>query len=222
MSGFGATFRETVRLAWRSGGGALVPLVFLLGVISVVPFAVGPDLNLLARIGPAVLWLGVLLATLLGLDRLFRDDRTDGTLDLVIVSGETLELYVLARALGHWVASVLPLVLAAPLFGLMLNAHPRALLATFVTLLAGTPALAMLGALGAALSAGLGRGGAAIAVLVLPLTVPVLIFGVSATIGAVQDPEPFLQPFLLLIAASLASGVLAPIAGAAALRAGME
>ena len=200
----------------------MVALVFFLAVVTVVPFGVGPDLTLLARIGPAMLWIAALLAMLLGLERLFGADREDGSLDLIIVSGEPLVLYALARATGHWVATGLPTVIVAPVLGLLLNLTPLAMGAVWLTLLIGSPALTLIGTVGAALVAGLPRGGLLSAVIVLPLTVPILIFGVSATIGAVSDPEPFLSPFLLLCASSLTALALAPIAAAAALRLALE
>lgn len=219
---FWAVFRETVRLALRSGGGAFVPLIFFLSVVAVTPFAVGPDPNLLMRIGPAVLWIGVLLSTLLGLDRLFRDDVQDGALDLHVVSGEPLELYVLARAGGHWLTGVLPLIVATPLFGLTFNLGPLALGALTLSLLAGTPALTLVAAVGAALTAGLQRGGVLVAVLVLPLTVPILVFGVSTVEGALSEVASFRAPFLFLCAFTLAAAAVAPFAGAAALRAALD
>ncbi|HMB47596.1 MAG TPA: heme exporter protein CcmB [Afifellaceae bacterium] len=222
MSLLGAIIAQTIRLSLRAGGGAIVGLVFFLAVITVIPFGVGPDLNLLSRIGPAFLWIGVLLASLLGLERLFSADREDGSLDLYISSGEPVVLLVLGRAIGHWIATGLPVVVAAPLLGLMLNLQPIALLAVTATLLAGSPGLTFIGAVGAALTAGLPRGGMLIAILVLPLSVPVLIFGVLATNGAVYDPEPFTAPFLILCAITLASTVLAPLAGALALRIALE
>jgi heme exporter protein B len=222
MSAFAAVLAQTLRLSWRAGGGAAVGLIFFLAVVTVVPFGVGPDLNLLARVGPAILWIAALLASLLGLDRLFAADREDGTLDLVVVSGEPLALYVLGRAAGHWLATALPVVVAAPLLGIMLNVDPAALGAVTLTLAAGSPALTMIGAVGAALTAGLPRGGLLAAVLVLPLTVPVLIFGVLATQGAIADPDPFLAPFLILAAITLASAALAPFAAALALRQALD
>ncbi|HSM39521.1 MAG TPA: heme exporter protein CcmB [Afifellaceae bacterium] len=222
MSLLAAIIAQTVRLGIRAGGGALVGLIFFLAVVAVVPFGVGPDLNLLSRIGPAILWIGVLLASLLGLERLFSADREDGSLDLYIASGEPIVLLVLGRAVGHWLATGLPIVVAAPVLGLMLNLSPVALGAVTLTLFAGSPALTFIGAVGAALTAGLQRGGMLIAVLVLPLSVPVLIFGVMATNGAVYDPDPFTAPFLILCAFSLGSAVLAPLAGALALRVAME
>lgn len=222
MKAFGAIVGQTVRLALRAGGGAVVALIFFLAVVTTVPFGVGPDLRLLARIGPAILWIAALLASLLGLERLFGADRDDGSLDLVVISGESLALYALGRAVGHWVATGLPIVVAAPVLGLLLNVEPLAMGAVALTLLVGTPALTLIGAVGAAMTAGLPRGGLLIAVLVLPLTVPVLIFGVSATLGAVSDPEPFVSPFLLLCAGTLAAIALAPFVAAGALRLALE
>lgn len=222
MSGLAAIIIQTLRLSLRAGGGALVGLVFFLAVVAVVPFGVGPDLNLLARIGPAILWIGVLLASLLGLERLFAADCEDGFLDLYITSGEPLVFLMLGRSIGHWIATGLPIVIAAPVLGLMLNLSPVAIAAVTLTLLAGSPALTFIGSVGAALTAGLQRGGMLIAVLVLPLSVPVLIFGVLATNGAVYDPEPFTPPFLILCAFTLVSCVVAPIAGALALKVALE
>ncbi|MBZ8132795.1 heme exporter protein CcmB [Afifella sp. IM 167] len=222
MSAFSAIVGQTVSASFRAGGGALTGLLFFLTVVSVFPFGVGPDLNLLSRIGPAVLWIGVLLSLLLGLDRLFGQDREDGALELIMVSGEPMAVYVFARACGYWLAHGLPIVLAAPVLGLILNLTPLALGAVTLTLLAGSPALAMIGAVGGALTAGLARGGMLAAILVLPLSVPVLIFGVAAVNGALADPDPFLAPFLILTAFTLFSSVLAPIAGAAALRLGLD
>ena len=222
MSVFAAIARQTVRLELRAGGGAVVAVVFFVAVVSVVPFGVGPELDLLARIGPAILWIAALLASLLGLDRLFGADAEDGSLDLVIVSGEPLTLYALGRAAGHWLTTGLPIVVAAPVLGLLLNLEPRAVGAVALTLLVGTPALTLIGTIGAALTAGLPRGGLLIAVLILPLTVPVLIFGVLAASAAMSDAAPFMAPFLLLAAASIAALALAPPVAAAALRLALE
>ncbi len=222
MTAFSALVGQTLRLAVRAGGGAMVALVFFLAVVTVIPFGVGPDLKLLARIGPAILWIAALLASLLGLERLFGADREDGSLDVYFVSGESLVVYALGRAAGHWIATGLALVVAAPILGLLLNLEPAAMGAVALTLLVGTPALTLIGAVGAALTAGLPRGGLLVTVLVLPFTIPVLIFGVLATQGAISEPEPFLAPFLLLCAGTLVALVLAPIACAAALKLALE
>ena len=212
---------QTARLSLKSGAGAMVGLVFFLAVVTIVPFGVGPDLKLLARIGPAMLWIGALLATLLGLDRLFQDDRDDGSLDLLFLSGLPLELVVLARSLGHWLATGLPLVIAAPVLGLLLGLDPPALASVTLTLLVGTPALTFIGAIGATLLVAFGRGGLLVAVIVLPFTIPVLIFGVSAAAAAIGDPH-FGSPFLGLLGLTLAGAVISALAGAAAIRTAMD
>ncbi len=215
-----ALFLRDLRLGIRAGGGALVGILFFLAVIAVVPFGVGPDLNLLARIGPAILWIGALLAALLGLDRLFQADREDGSLDLLVMNGsrQMLALTVFVKCLSHWTASVLPLVIAAPLLGLFMNMEPVGIAAATLTLFVGTPAIAFIGAVGAAVAVALPRGGLLVSVLVLPLAIPVLIFGVSASYGAVTEPDPFLPPFLMMAALTLFFAVLGPVAAALALR----
>lgn len=218
---FFAVVGRTAELSVRIGGG-LVGIVFLLGVVTIVPFGIGPDMRLLSRIGPAILWIGALLATLLGLDRLFQDDRDDGSLDLLVLSPLPLELTVLAKALGHWLATGLPLAVGAPILGLFLGIEPAAGGVVALTLLVGTPALTLIGAIGAALMVALRRGGMLVAVLVLPFAIPVLVFGAGATLGASLTPSAFQAPFLILCALTLFSAVIAPIAGAAALRAGLQ
>ena len=222
MSAFASLLGRDMRLSVRVGGGALMGALFFLVVVSMIPFAIGPDLALLARIGPAILWLGALLASLLALDRLFATDYEDGSLDLLMMGGMPIELAVATKAIAHWITTGLPLVIIAPLLGLMLNVDLHALGWLALTLAAGTPALTFLGLIGAALSVALRRGGLLLAVLVLPLTVPVLIFGVAATNAAITRPAPFGPPFTILCALSLASLVLGPIAAAAVLRHGLE
>jgi len=222
MTALGALLIRDLRIAVRVGGGAHIGVLFFLIVVVVVPFAAGPDLALLSRIGPAILWIGALLATLLGLDRLFATDHEDGSLDLILMGRVPLELAVAAKALAHWIASALPLVIAAPLLGLFLNLDPRAFGAVSLTLLAGTPALTFIGLIGAALTIALPRGGLLLPVLVLPLTIPVLIFGVAASQAAAGESGAFGTPFTILLALSLASSVVGPFAAAAALRHGFE
>jgi heme exporter protein B len=222
MMALSALFVRDARIAIRIGGGAMMGVLFFLAVVALVPFAVGPDLALLRRIGPAILWIGALLASLLALDRLFANDHEDGSLDLILMARPPLELVVIAKALAHWVTTGLPLVIASPVLGLFLNVDPDALVATMLTLLAGTPALTFLGVIGAALATSLQRGGLLLPVLVLPLTVPVLIFGVAATNAAVDGPVPFGTPFTILCALTLMSAVVGPLAAAATLRSGMD
>jgi heme exporter protein B len=222
MTPLAALLLRDMRLALRIGGGAFVGILFFLMLVMLVPFAIGPDLALLARIGPAILWLGALLATLLGLDRLLATDHEDGSLDLILMARIPLELAVAAKALAHWVTIGLPLVIAAPLLAILLNLGPKAIGAVALTLLAGTPALTYIGLIGAALTVALRRGGLLIAVLVLPLNLPVLIFGVTASNAAMTGPVPFGAPFGILCALSLMSIVLGPFAAATALRQGLD
>ncbi|MGE3645092.1 MAG: heme exporter protein CcmB [Beijerinckiaceae bacterium] len=213
-----ALFLRDVRLGLRAGGGALIGLVFFLSVVTIVPFAIGPDLNLLSRIGPAILWIAALLATLLGLDRLFQADAEDGSLDALRMADRPLELIVAVKCLAHWTATCLPLVIAAPFFGLMLAMEPAALAGATATLAIGTPALTFIGAIGAALTATLRRGGLLAAILVLPLCIPVLIFGVAASAAASGGTVPIATPFAILAALTIFSAVIAPVAAAAAIR----
>jgi heme exporter protein B len=222
MTAFLALLIRDMRLAIRVGGGALMGALFFLIVITMVPFAVGPDLALLQRIGPAILWLGALLASLLALDRLFTSDYEDGSLDLLIGGALPLELAVAAKAIAHWLTTGLPLVIISPLLALMLNVDLSAMGPTALTLLIGTPALTFIGLIGAALSVTLRRGGLLLAVLVLPLTVPVLIFGVAAANAAIAGAGLGGPAFTILCALTLASVVIGPFAAAAALRHGLE
>jgi heme exporter protein B len=222
MSALSALLVRDIRLAVRVGGGAMMGVLFFLIVVTLVPFAIGPDLALLKRIGPAILWIGALLASLLTLDRLFAADHDDGSLDLLLMGRSPLELAVATKALAHWLTTGLPLVIAAPVLGVLLNLDLPATGAVALTLLAGTPALTLIGLIGAAISVALRRGGLLLPVLILPLTVPVLIFGVAASNAAIVGPVPFGTPFTILCALTLGSLVLGPFAAAAALRHGLE
>ncbi|EJB05115.1 heme exporter protein B [Rhizobium sp. BK619] len=213
-----ALFLRDLKLSIRAGGGALVGVLFFLTIVAVIPFGVGPDLKLLSRIGPAIVWIGALLAALLGLDRLFQAERDDGSLDLMLMQDTPLVLTVLVKCFAHWTATSLPLVIASPLLGLFMNMDETAIGATALTLLVGSPAITFIGAVGAAVAVALPRGGLLVSILVLPLTIPVLIFGVSAAYAAVEDPAPFLPPFLILIALTLFFAVIGPAAAALALR----
>lgn len=222
MNALAALYWRDLRLAVRAGGGAAIAALFFLIVVALVPFAVGPDLALLARIGPAILWLGALLASLLTLDRLIAVDAEDGSLDLLMMTPMPLEAALAAKALAHWTSTCLPLVILSPVLALLLNVEFGAMPAIALTLAAGTPALTFIGLIGAALAVALRRGGVLLAVLVLPFTIPVLIFGVAAANAAIVGPAPFGPPFTILCALSLASAVIAPVAAAAAIRHGLE
>ena len=211
-----------MHVAFRVGGGALIGVLFFLAVVTLIPFALGPDLALLRRIGPAILWLGALLASLLTLDRLFADDHEDGSLDLLLMGRAPLELVVAAKAVAHWLTTGMPLVIVSPVLGLMLNLGTSAIGAVTLTLLVGTPALTFIGLIGAALAVTVRRGGMLLPILILPLTIPVLIFGVSAANAALGGPVSFGTPFTILCALTLFSIVIGPFAAAATLRHGLE
>ncbi|MFM2281433.1 MAG: heme exporter protein CcmB [Pseudomonadota bacterium] len=215
-------FLRDLKLGIRAGGGAMTGVLFFMTVVTIIPFGVGPDLNLLSRIGPAILWTGALLSSLLGLDRLFQAEREDGSLDLLTMQETPLTLIVFVKCLAHWTTSVLPLIIASPLLSLFMNMNEVQIGALAATLLVGSPAIAFIGAAGAAVAVSLPRGGLIVSILVLPLTIPVLIFGVSAVYAAVEDPAPFLPPFLALIALSLFFAVIGPFAAALALRSSAE
>jgi len=222
MTALAAILGRDMRIAVRVGGGALMGVLFFLVVVTMTPFAIGPDLVMLKRIGPAILWLAALLASLLALDRLFAGDQDDGSLDLILTGRAPLELVVAAKGIAHWLTTGLPLVICAPLIGLLLNLDIAAEGALMLTLLVGTPALTFIGLVGAAIAVTLRRGGLLLAVIVLPLTVPVLIFGVGAANAAIAGPSLFGMPFKVLCALTLASLVVGPFAAAAALRQEIE
>ena len=182
-----------------------------------VPFAIGADQKLIGRIAPAILWLAALLATLLGLDRLLQADEEDGIVDHLLISETPLSLLLAAKALAHWLATVLPLPLAAPLLGLMLAIEPQAMMPLAVSLLIGTPALTLIGLVGAALTVSLKRGGLLLSILVLPLTIPTLIFGATVVKEAAAG-RAYSTPLLLLSGVSLLMLAIAPLAAAGALR----
>jgi len=209
MSSLTALLVRDMRIAVRVGGGALIGVLFFVVVVTLMPFAVGPDLALLKRIGPAILWLGALLASLLALD-------------LILTGRAPLELVIAAKGLAHWLTTAIPLIVAAPLIGLLLDIEAPAQSGLVLTLLVGTPALTFIGIIGAAIAVTLRRGGLLLAIIVLPLTVPVLIFGVAAANAAVTGPAPFGTPFTVLCALTLASVVVGPFAAAAALRLDIE
>jgi heme exporter protein B len=213
MRAFAQLLRRDLLLAWKEGGAIGVALGFYLVVVTLLPLAIGPDLNLLARIAPGVLWLALLLAALLSLGRMFEPDLEDGSLEVLATGPLPLEAIAAAKSLAHWLATGLPLTLLAPLLGLLLNLEPTAYGILVATMLVGTPAISFLGAVGAALTLKARRGGLLMGLLMLPLFVPTLIFGISvlADTGA-------LPSFLILAAVSLGALVLGPVAAAAALR----
>ena len=217
MNAVVALLLRELRLALRSGGGAGLGIAFFLIVVMLIPFGVGPVPSLLAKIAPGTLWIAALLACLLSLDRLFQADFEDGTLDILTLSPMPLEGLVAIKAIAHWITTGLPLVIAAPVLGLTLNLPDPAYWWLVVSLAVGTPALSFLGAIGAALTVGIRRGGLLLSLLVLPLYIPTLIFG-ARCVTAAADGMDVWPAFQLLAGVTLFTLALTPIAAAAAIR----
>ncbi|WP_037310012.1 heme exporter protein CcmB [Ruegeria halocynthiae] len=212
-----ALLLRDLKLALRAGGGFGLGLAFFLIVTVLVPFSVGPQSSLLSTIAPGVLWLGALLACLLSLDRLLALDWEDGSLDLLATAPLPLETVVTVKALAHWLTTGLPLVLAAPFLGVLLNLPVPGFLWLVVSLLLGTPAMSVIGTFGAALTVGLKRGGLLLSLLVLPLYVPTLIFGAEVARRGATGMETQ-TPLLMLAGITAATVALLPFASAAVLR----
>ena len=221
MNGFFQMVARDLRLALRQRADAGMVVLFFVLTAALFPFGVGPEANLLARIAPGVIWVTALLAVLLSLERLFLADYEDGALELLALSPLPLEAIVLAKALAHWLTTGLPLVLAAPLLALLYNMDPAGLPVLILAMALGTPSLSLIGAIGAALALGARRGGVLIPLLVLPLNVPVLIFGVGA-IDAALAGFGTKANLMFLAALFLVTLVTAPLAAAAALRQALE
>jgi heme exporter protein B len=213
-----ALLARDLKLAWREGGAIGVALGFYLVVIAITPLGLGPDLNLLARTAAGMLWVALLLAALLSAGRIFENDYEDGSLDLLATGALPLSAVAAVKCLAHWLTTGVPLALLAPILGLLLNLPLEAMPWLILSMLAGTPAVSFVAGIGASLTLGLRRSGLLLALLVLPLYVPVLIFGVAAASAALTGPASPWPPFLMLCALSLAAIVLAPIAASAALR----
>ncbi len=221
MGGFWTIVARDLLLARRQGAATLLVVVFFAMTVTLFPLGIGPERVVLARIASGVVWVAALLATLIALDRMFQADHEDGTLEQLLLAGPALELVVLAKALAHWLSSGLPLILAAPVMALSLHMDARGLLVLLAAMGLGTPILSLVGAIGAALTVGLRRGGVLITLLVLPLYLPVLIFGVGGTEAAILDTS--IRPHLLLLGAGLLGAIaLTPWAAAAALRLALE
>jgi len=215
MTALWALVVRDVRLALRAGGGTLLAAAFFATVAALVPLGVGPDLQLLARIAGGVLWVAALLATLLTLDRLFQVDFEDGSLDVLALSPVTLEAICAAKMAAHWLTTGLPLILLAPVLALLFNMNTEAYGVLLLSLGIGTPALTAIGHIGAGITVSLKRGGLILSLLVLPLEVPIIIFGAAAVMNAADGGQTAL---LLLAAFSLGAVILSPFATAAAVR----
>ncbi|PZO66031.1 MAG: heme exporter protein CcmB [Paracoccus denitrificans] len=214
-------FLRDLRLAFRAGGGFGLALAFFLIVCTLVPFGVGAERDVLGRIAPGILWVAAILACLLSLDRIFALDAEDGSLDLLATSALPLEGVVVVKAAVHWLTTALPLIVAAPLFGLLLHLPGAGVRWLVLSLLVGTPALSMLGAFGASLTVGVRRGGLLLGLLVLPLYIPTLIFG-AEVVGRGAQGVTIATPLAFLAGVSLAVCAVMPFATAAALRANLR
>ncbi len=221
MSRFWGIVRRDLHLALRRGGDSVNVVIFFVLTITLFPLGIGPEANTLARIAPGAIWVAALLAAMLSLDHLFRADHDDGSLDLLALAPLPLEITVLAKCLAHWLSTGLLLVVAAPLLAVLLNMNGDGFAALVAAMLLGTPVLSLIGAIGAALTVSLRRGGVLISLLVLPLFVPVLIFGVGAVDAAVYGLA--VRPHLLILGGMLLTALaLCPWASAAALRLSLE
>jgi heme exporter protein B len=218
MSPFRELLRRELAMAWKDGGTIGVALGFYLIVVTLLPLGLGPDLNLLSRIAPGLLWVALLLSALLSLGRLFESDLEDGSLDVLATGPLPLEAVAAAKSLAHWLTTGVPLAALAPALGLLLNLQPDAYAVLVATMLIGTPAISFIGSVGAALTLRTRRGGLLLALLMLPLFVPTLIFGISAISAALTNSEAYGPSLLILGAISLAAVALAPVATGAALR----
>jgi heme exporter protein B len=217
MSAFLALLQRDLRLALRQGADAMLVILFFVLAAVLYPFAVGPEPGLLGRIAAGIVWVTALLAALLSLERLFLADYQDGALDLLALAPQPVALMVLAKVAAHWLTTAVPLIAAAPIVALMLGAPGEAILPLMAALALGTPSLSLIGAVGAALPLGARRGGVLIPLLVLPLYIPVLIFGAAAVEAAVSGADVY-PPLAILGALLLAALPLAPLAAAAGLR----
>jgi len=213
--------RRDLHLALRQGSDTITVLMFFILTVILFPFGIGPEPNILARIASGVIWVTALLASMLSLERLFHADYEDGSLDLLMLAPVPLQLTVLVKCLAHWLTTGLPLIVVAPVLAVLLNMEPSGFGVLILTMTLGTPTLTLVGAIGAALTLGARRGGVLLSLLVLPLYIPVLIFGVSAIDAAVFGLGAKAH-LLFLGGMAMASLVLAPWAAAAALRQASE
>lgn len=222
MSGaFTAVLARDLRLAARRRIEALLPIAFFTVAVSLFPLGVGPEAQMLRQIAPGVVWVCALMAAMLSVTQLYAADHADGSLEQMLLCGESPVLIAAAKALAHWMLTGLPLILVAPLFGLLFGMNADAIAALTFSLLLGTPILSLLGGVGAALTLGLRSGGVLLILLILPLCIPALIFGTGA-VGAVESGISAQGHYSLLGALLIVTGLLAPWATAAALRISTE
>lgn len=221
MTAFMTIVRRDLKLAQRQGFDSFMVVAFFVIAVVLFPFGVGPEAGILARISSGVIWVAALLSAMLSLERLFQIDFEDGSLELLALQPVALEITVLAKITAHWLTTGLPLLIAAPLLTVFMNLPADGFWILMVSLALGTPVLSLIGAIGAALILGSRRGGVLLSLLILPLYIPVLIFGVGAVDGAIMDLS--VRPHLLILAGMLLAALaLCPWASAGALRQALE
>ena len=221
MKAWWAVVRRDLTIAGRRLSDAVAVVMFFVLAVVLFPLGVGPELEILQRIAPGIIWVAALLAAMLSLDQLFQSDADDGSLDLLVLAPIPLEIIVLAKCCAHWMVTGLPLILAAPILGFLLNLPATGHFVMLITLIVATPTISLLGSVGAALTVGARRGGVLVALLILPLLTPILIMSASAVDLALVGLN-YVPLVLLLLAFFLVSVVLCPLASAAALRLAVE
>jgi len=221
MKAWWAVVRRDLTIAGRRLSDAVAVVMFFVLAVVLFPLGVGPELEILQRIAPGIIWVAALLAAMLSLDQLFQSDADDGSLDLLVLAPIPLETIVLAKCCAHWMVTGLPLILAAPILGFLLNLPATGHFVMLITLIVATPTISLLGSVGAALTVGARRGGVLVALLILPLLTPILIMSASAVDLALAGLN-YVPLVLLLLAFFLVSVVLCPLASAAALRLAVE
>lgn len=225
MTGAGAVFLRELKLAWAGGGGPALPVGFFAAAASMTPFAVGYITETLQVVGPGVMWIALALSSLLPMERLFQADYEDGTLDAYAGSGISMEGVALAKTLAHWIATGIPLAILAPVLWIMLQGDPAAWWLVILASAIGSLAFFFFGSIGAALAAGMRRGGLLIALVTLPLYVPTMIFGaaaLNAAAGNAAGAESWIAPLMLTGAVALFGAVISPIGSAMALRTAID
>lgn len=214
---FYLVLKRDLTIALRHRDDIINPLVFFIIVVSLFPLGIGPEQSTLTRIAPGIIWVAALLATLLSLDRLFKSDHNDGSLEQMLLSPHPIFILVLAKIFAHWLITGLPLLFVAPILAVLLHLDPNSYFALMITLLLGTPVLSLLGAIGVALTVGIKKGGVLLSLLVLPLYIPVLIFATSAIDSAALE-LPYSGQLAIIAAMFFGALTLAPFAVSAALK----
>ncbi|WP_448211867.1 heme exporter protein CcmB [Colwellia sp. MEBiC06753] len=214
---FSLILKRDLTIAFRHKDEMLNPLLFFIIVVTLFPLGIGPEVNTLSKIAPGIIWVSALLATLLSLDRLFKSDFADGSLEQFLISPQPLFIFTLAKITAHWLLTGLPLILVAPVLAVLLHLPEQSYQALFITLLLGTPVLSFIGAIGAALTVGIKKGGVLLSLIVLPLYIPVLIFATSA-IDTASMNLPYSGQLAIIAALFFGSLTLTPFAVGAALK----